>query len=143
MDKILISITPIKQIEPMECSIVCMRMILSFYGTKVSSQDVHDYIVRDLSGGSFNTEIARFAKRKGFNVDCLSYHLGLFDPSDAKLNKDGLIKKLEEQKKHPWFSSDYFLITDSIVNALKDGVNYLIQIPSPEIIKRHLSKKIH
>ncbi len=139
--RIEIPITPIKQVDPNECSIVCLKMIMSFYGVNLSSQDIYSSILRDLSGGSFNTEIARFAKNKGFKVDCFSYHLGLFDPKDTKLSKNELIKKLIGQKNHPWFSSEYYLVTDSIINALKNGVDYKIHIPSADIINKYLLNK--
>jgi len=141
-EKNYISIKPIKQIDPMECSIACLRMVLDYYGVSIQTKEIYDSIVRDLSGGSFNTEIARFAKMKGFKVECFSYHLGLFDPSDVSLSKEDLIKKLNTQMKNPWFSKEWSLLTNSIIQALKNGVDYIIKIPSRDIILTYLKNKV-
>src|SRR3989344_4435698 len=101
-----LNITPIRQIEPRECSMVCLRMILDYYGKDYSLLDIDKEIFKSYDGSSYNTEIARFAKNKGFKVSCYAYHLYITDPSDGKLNKESLIDKLRKELTQTWFDKE-------------------------------------
>lgn len=68
-----LNITPLRQSEPNECPIICLRMVLNYYGYIVTSADIYKSIIRHNDGSSFNTEIARFAKNLGLNVTCFAY----------------------------------------------------------------------
>lgn len=137
-----LNITPIRQIEPKECSMVCLRMILNYYGEDHFIQDIYKELFKAYDGSSYNTEIARFAKNKGFDVSCFAYHLYITDPSDGKLSKKELIDKLKLELMQPWFNKENTLIVESTVKAIEDGVDYKIQKPSANLITSYLEKKV-
>lgn len=133
-----INIKPLQQLEPRDCAITCLRMILEFYGTPFSSAQIYDFLLKTADGSSYNTEIARFAQAKGYQVDCWAYHLYITDPSDAQLPKKDLITKLKTQLTHPWFDKELTLLVEATIQAIEDGVNYLIQKPDMATIQSYL-----
>lgn len=138
-----IPIKPIKQESSNDCSITCMRMILDYYGVAATRDEIFNYVIKATSdGGSFLSEIARFAKSKGFNVDLYSFNLYLTDPADAKLTKKRFLRKLEMELKNSKRDKYYDLMLESTIKAIKGGINYIIAKPTVEIIKKYLSKKI-
>lgn len=139
----LVKIKPLKQPDPMACSITCLRMILDYYGCEVSQDEVYKFIVRATpEGGSFLSEIGRFANKVGFQVDLLAYNSYLTDPKDALLPQDRLLKKLEKILAKSNRDKYYDLMLESTVKAIKEGVNYIIRKPNFEMIKSYLSKKV-
>lgn len=138
-----ISIRALKQETPNDCSITCMRMILDYYGLEVSRDEIYDFIIKaTLEGGSFLSEIGRFARSRGFDVDMYAYNLYLTGAKDAKLGKEKLLKKLERGLKNSKRDKYYDLMLESNIKAIKEGINYLIRKPNLKIIKLYLNKKI-
>lgn len=141
MTKILIK--PIKQESPNDCSITCMRMILDYYGLKISREEIFDFIIKATpDGGSFLSEIGRFAKSKGFAVDLYAYNLYLTNPEDINLAKDKFLDKLEKQLKDSKRDKYYDLMLQSTINSIREGINYVISKPNLEIITTYLQNKI-
>ena len=140
---IKIPVEPIKQETPNDCSITCLRMLLGYYGVKVSRQKIFDYVIKATDdGGSFLSEMARFARNQGFNVDLCAYNLYFTSSKDAKLDKNKLLKKLEKELRNSQRDKYYDLALESTIKGIKEGVNYLIKRPSPEVIKSYLKKRI-
>ncbi|OGM33463.1 hypothetical protein A2803_04685 [Candidatus Woesebacteria bacterium RIFCSPHIGHO2_01_FULL_44_21] len=143
MNKILIPIKPLKQSDPNACSVTCLRMILSYYGLEVSNDEIFDFIVKATpEGGSFLSEIGRFANSRGFGVDLYAYNLYLTDPKDADLSEDELLRKLERQLSDSQRDKYYDLMLKSTIDGVKEGVRYIIKKPSFEIIKEYLNNGI-
>ena len=118
-----ISIKPIKQESPNDCSITCMRMILDYYGLKISREEIFDFIIKATpDGGSFLSEIGRFARSKGFKVDLYAYNLYLTYPGDMDLSKEKLLDKLEKQLENSQRDNYYDLMLKSTIEGLKEGV---------------------
>ncbi len=138
-----ISIKPIKQESPNDCSITCMRMILDYYGLKISREEIFDFIIKATpDGGSFLSEIGRFAKSKGFAVDMHAYNLYLTEPEDSKLDKGEFLKKLVKELENSKRDKYYDLMLESTIKAIRNGINYVIAKPTVEIIKKYLNKMI-
>lgn len=138
-----IPIKAIKQETPDDCSITCMRMILGYYRLEVTRDEIFNFIIKATpTGGSFLSEIGRFARSKGFVVDQYSYNLYLVDSKDVKLSKKDLLKKLEKELENSQRDKYYDLMLESTIRAIKEGVNYFIKKPSIEIIRTYLSNKI-
>ena len=143
MKGLQIPIKPIKQLDPNSCSIACMMMVLDYYGLKISHKDIFDFIIKATpEGGSFITEIARFAKSKGFKVDCYAYNLYLTDPKDVELSKKKLLEKLEKELNDSKRDKYYDLMLESTIKGIKEGVNYIIKKPNFRIIKSYLTRSI-
>jgi|SRR3989344_684517 len=138
-----ISIKPIKQESPNDCSITCMRMILDYYGLKISRDEIFNFIIKATpDGGSFLSEIGRFARSKGFNVDLYAYNLYLTYPGDMDLSKEKLLDKLEKQLENSQRDNYYDLMLKSTIKGIREGVRYIIKKPSLEIIQTYLQNKI-
>lgn len=117
-------------------------MILSYYGLKVSDNEIFDFILKATpEGGSFLSEVGRFAKNRGFNVDLYAYNLYLTDPQDVTLSKKEFLKKLERQLRDSQRDKYYDLMLKSTIRGIKEGVKYIIKKPSFEIIGKYLNKK--
>lgn len=140
---IKISLKPIKQESPNDCSITCMRMILDYYGLKISRDEIFKYIIKATpDGGSYLSEIGRFAKNKGFIVDMYAYNLYLTDSKDTDLDKRKLLEKLEKELNNSERDKYYDLMLESTIKAIRENVNYFIVKPSFKIIKNYLNRKI-
>lgn len=131
----------IKQEGGDDCGITCLRMVLKYYGHDIPASDIKMFVIGD-SIGTFETEEGRFAKHLGLEADCFGYNLYLLSPQDTKLSLFELLKKLDEERQHPWFDCWYDKMYQSITKSLREGVNYCIQPPTPEIIKSYLKRKI-
>jgi hypothetical protein len=73
-------------------------MVLEYYGTTVSSEEIYAFVIKDADGGSFLTELARFARSRGFGADCFAYNLHLTEPHDVALPPSVIADKLEEKQ---------------------------------------------
>lgn len=143
MEMISIPIKPLKQPNPNACSITCLRMILNYFDCKVSHGEIFRFIIKATpEGGSFLSEIGRFANSKGFNVDLHAFNLYLTDPKDAGLSKNRFLRKLEGELKDSKMDKYYDLMLESTIGGIKEGINYIIKKPSIEIIKAYLNKKV-
>lgn len=143
MKNVLIPIKPLRQSDPNACSVTCMRMILSYYDLEVSNDEIFNFIVKATpEGGSFLSEIGRFARSKGFDVDLYAYNLYLTDPRDKILPSDQLVKRLEKILRDSQRDKYYDLMLKSTINGIKEGVNYIIKKPDFEIIKEYLNNNI-
>lgn len=143
MKNLQIPIKPIRQVNPDSCSIACLMMVLDYYGIKVSHEEIINFIIKATpEGGSFVTEIARFAKSKGFKADCYAYNLYLTDPKDIELPKEKLLEKLEKELNNSKRDEYYDLMLESTIKGIKEGVNYIIKKPNFSIIKSYLTKSI-
>lgn len=140
---IKIPVKPIKQESPNDCSITCMRMILAYYGLNIPRDEIFKYIIKATpDGGSYLSEIGRFAKSKGFIVDMYAYNLYLTDSKDADLGKRKLLEKLEKELNNSERDKYYDLMLKSTIKAIGESVNYFIVKPSFKIIKNYLNRKI-
>ncbi|MCG2702711.1 hypothetical protein L6273_06290 [Candidatus Parcubacteria bacterium] len=117
-------------------------MILDHYGVESRIGEINQSVWKAIDGSSFNTEIAQFAKLKGLLVDCFGYHLSIIDPQDSKLSAKDLTKKLEIEANNPLFNRDFVPLVNSLISAIKNGVNYHISKPSLETIKEYLEKSV-
>ncbi|MBU4210700.1 hypothetical protein KKC08_02550 [Patescibacteria group bacterium] len=120
----------------------CLKMILDHYGVESRIGEINQSVWKAIDGSSFNTEIAQFAKLKGLLVDCFGYHLSIIDPQDSKLSAKDLTKKLEIEANNPLFNRDFVPLVNSLISAIKNGVNYHISKPSLETIKEYLEKSV-
>jgi len=138
-----INVKPFIQETPNDCSITCVRMILNYYNINVSKKEIISFIVKVApDGGSFLSEIARFAKSKKLNVDLCAYNIYLTDPSDKHLSKKKLLAKLENQLKNSTRDKYYDLMLISTIKAIKENVNYIIKKPSIQGISNYITNGI-
>jgi hypothetical protein len=135
-------IKPIKQETQKNCTSACLRMILNYYGCHATLSEINGFITKDSEGYSFETEMARFARHKGFQVDCFAYNLYLTDPKDSALTPSALLQKLEQERMHPWFDSWYELKLQSTLRSIREGVKYVIQRPDLRVMLSYLQKGV-
>jgi len=118
-------------------------MLLSYYGVSVSYKEILQFIIKiPPDNTSFLMEMARFARSKGFSVDCFAYNLYLTDPKDNQLSKSDLLKKLKHELNSHSRDKFYDLMLESTIKGIKEGINYLIKKPDFEILKFYLTRKI-
>jgi hypothetical protein len=108
-------------------------MVLRYYGVQSSSDAIRQAILKDEQGGSFNTEIARYARRLGFPTTCYGYNLYLTDPeTDRTLTPGELVKRLERAA--PAADRRYEAMRRSTVAYLREGGSYAIERPRLDLI---------
>lgn len=117
-------------------------MVLSYYNHPAVRDIVEAELLRDADGTTFETELARYARLQGFEVDCYAYNLYLTDPSDRQLTCEELLTKLKGEMKHPWLKSWQKPKLASIIRCIEVGVNYVIQRPSLDVINAYLRRSI-
>lgn len=116
-------------------------MILGYYGLKISHDEIYRSILKTDKEASFNSEMALFARRKGFAVDCFAYNFYYTDPEDKKLSKKELLYKLERKLKKSNRDKYYDQMLESTIRCIKEGVKYTIQKPNFNIFVSYLGQK--
>lgn len=114
---------------------------MQYYGYTLSPQEIDAALLKDTEGGSFLTELARYARSRGLLADCFAFNLYLTDPSDAALSPHSLVKKLKAQQlkiKDQWYES----MRESTILSISAGVKYIIQKPQLSTIALYLSQNI-
>jgi hypothetical protein len=135
-------IRPIRQEFSTNCTSACLRMVLSYYNHPATRYLVEKDLLTDSDGTTFETELARYARLQGFEVDCYAYNLYLTAPSDRQLTKKQLLTKLNKELEHPWLKSWQKPKLTSIIRCLEAGVNYIIQRPRLAIMTEYLQQSI-
>jgi hypothetical protein len=116
-------------------------MVLGYYGYELAADEIDGALFKDVAGCSFNTDVARIARRHGFAADCYGYNLYLTDPEDGALPQDELLGKLRDEQgrlEDQWYAP----MLHSIVAALDEGVRYVIQRPSWDTIAGYLARDV-
>lgn len=131
----------IKQKHKMGCGAAAMSMVYKYFGKDISEKE----IIKETGGltkwGSFTTDYALMAKKLGFKVICHSYNLEYFEPSYKKLTRANFIKKtksLIKKEKRAYNKREL----KSILKVLESNINFKMVIPSLDIIKKFLDKKL-
>jgi hypothetical protein len=117
-------------------------MILNYYGCHATISEIDGFITKDSEGYSFETEMARFARCKGFEAVCFAYNLYFTDPKDVTLTSSALLHKLEQERMLPWFDSWYELKLQSALCSIGEGVKYVIQRPDLRVMLSYLRKGV-
>lgn len=139
---IKIPVEPLKQATSDDCSITCLRMLLGYYGVRVSRNEIFEFILKATpEGGSFLSEMARFARKEGFAVDLFAYNLYLTDPIDNNLPTNQLLEKLQKELEDSKRDKYYDLMLESTINGIKEGIKYIIKKPNTEIIRAYLNRE--
>lgn len=131
----------IKQKSKVGCGAATMSMIYKYFGKDISEKEIEKEIGGFKKFGSFATDHALMAKRLGFTVICYSYNLEYFEPNDTKLSRRDLIKKtislIKKEKKNLHKKE-----LDSILKVLRSNVGFKMRMPSLNIIRKLLDKKL-
>jgi predicted double-glycine peptidase len=134
-------VEPILQHGPTTCTNACLRMVGRYFGRDFDREEIDRALYKDTAGCSFNTDLARIARRHGFAAECYGYNLYLNDPSDGDLGSTALLAKLRHEQanlRDPWYGP----MLDSIVAALDEGVAYLVRRPAFEIAASYLRQRV-
>jgi predicted double-glycine peptidase len=134
-------VEPILQEGPTSCTNACLRMVARYFGQEISRDEIDRALFKDSAGCSFNTDVARIARRHGFAAECYGYNLYLNDPADGDLAQSALLGKLRHEQanlRDPWYRP----MLDSIVAALEEGVGYAVRRPTFEIAASYLRQRI-
>lgn len=140
-----IPIRPINQEDRADCLLVCLRMVLDYFGLAIDSQTVDAFFIKQ--GTTFSlapevTDCALFARRAGLSVDCLAYNLYLTDPrSDALLSSQALLEKLRA-KQVSLSQAQFAPALESIIRCLEAGCTYRIARPKLQTIGKYLKRQI-
>ena len=131
----------IKQKSGVGCGAAAMSMVYKYFGKDISEKEIEKEIGGFNKSGSFVTDHALMAKKFGFTVVCYAYELEYFEPSDAKLSRKDFIKKtktLIKKEKKRLIAKEL----KSILRILESNINFKMEMPSLEVIKRNLDKKL-
>jgi len=137
-----INLPILKQPTNKSCGTTCLRIVLAYHGIEISEKTISKNLIKDQEGGTFITELARFAKTLNLKATCFAYNLYLTDPStDKNIDSQTLINKLEKLKnglKDNWFLE----MTESIINTISSGISYIIKKPNIYLFKSYLRQAI-
>ncbi|OGH07685.1 MAG: hypothetical protein A2W22_00425 [Candidatus Levybacteria bacterium RBG_16_35_11] len=131
-----INVPLVKQEE--QCGGAAMSMIYKFFGINLSEEEIIKRVGK-MRWGTFTTEHALMADKLGFNVACYSYNLDLFSTSDLRLPRHELIKKTKELISKRKRSRE---ILKTTLRALESNIQFEMKIPSLQIIKDFLNRKL-
>jgi hypothetical protein len=134
-------LAPIRQDGPTTCTNACLRMVAGYFGREIDPGEIDRALFKDSAGCSFNTDLARIARRHGLRADCYGYNLYLNDPADAALAPKALLQKLRAQQASladPWYAP----MLGSIVGALAEGVCYRVRKPLFETAAAYLRQRV-
>jgi len=136
-----LKVSTIKQKSEVGCGAAAMSMVYKYFGRDILEKEIEKEIGGFLKFGSFATDHALMAKKFGFMVVCYSYNLEYFEPNDAKLSRQDLIKRtkflIKKEKKNLRKKE---LI--SILKVLRSRISFKMEVPSLKIIKNFLDKKL-
>jgi uncharacterized protein YvpB len=136
-----LNIPLLKQKYKTGCGLAAMSMVYKYFGKEVSEDKISKEIGGLTKWGSFAAEHALMARNLGFTVTCHSYNLEHFEPADAKLSRAGLIKKTKNLIKKEKKAHNRRLLK-SIYKVLQSDIDFKMKIPSLNVIKKFLDKKI-
>ena len=88
------------QPDDVTCGPTCLKKVYHFYGRDVPLEQVLEGVDRDQEGGTLAVNLAIAALGRGFRARIISYNLRLFDPTWARLGREGLIEKLRLRIPH-------------------------------------------
>ena len=132
----------LKQSTNKTCGNTCLRIVLSYYGYKISEETISNKISKDNKGGTWLTELGWFAKTLDLKPTCYAYNLYLTNPSkDKYLLPRALANKFERQRKSlkdDWFSG----MLNSTIKAISSGVSYIIEKPHEDLFKDYLRQSV-
>lgn len=136
-----LKVLTIKQESRLGCGAAAMSMVYKYFGKNISEKEIEKEIGGFLKFGSFATDHALMAIRFGFTVVCYSYNLEYFEPNDAKLSQQDLIKRtmflIKKEKKNLHKKE-----LNSILKVLGGEVDFRMRMPSLNIIRKFLDKKL-
>ncbi len=136
-----LKVPTIKQKHKDGCGAAAMSMVYKYFGKDISEKEIEKEIGGFKKFGSFATDHVLMAKKLGFTIICHSYNLEYFEPNDAKLSQQNLIKRtkllIKKEKKNLCKKE---LI--SILKVLKSEINFEMRMPSLNVIKKFLDKKL-
>jgi len=125
----------------MGCGAAGMSMLYKYFGKDILEEE----IIKETGGltkwGSFTTDHALMAKKLGFKVTCHSYNLEYFEPSDAKISRTRFIRKtksLIRREKRAYNKREL----KSILQVLRSDIEFKMRIPSLNVMRRFLDKKL-
>jgi hypothetical protein len=134
-------VAPIRQDGPTTCTIACLRMVARYFGHEVDPSAVAAALFTDSAGCSYNTDLARIARRLGLEAECHGYNLYLNEPGDGALAPAALLAKMRATRAtlaDPWYRP----MLESIVAALEEGVRYVVRRPTWAAIADYLRRGV-
>lgn len=140
-NKMKIQVHIIKQKNKMGCGAAAMSMVYKYFGKDIAEKE----IIKETGGltkwGSFTTDHALMARKLGFKVICHSYNLEYFEPSYTKLSRADFIRKTKSligKEKRAYNKREL----KSILKVLKSDIDFKMVIPSLNIMRKFLDKKL-
>lgn len=86
-----------KQEAGLSCGLACMRMVLGYYGDKVSEKELSKHI-KIHSYGTFTTDLGALALERGYKVTVFTFHLRLLGPLEIPFGTKVTDKLLSSAK---------------------------------------------
>lgn len=131
----------IKQKHKDACGPAAMRMLYKYFGKDVAEERIIKEIKGLTKWGSFVSDLAFMSKKLGFKVICHSYALIYFDPSFAKISRKEFIKRIKSlirKEKRKYNKREL----KSILRVLKSDIDFKMRMPSLDLVRRFLDKKL-
>jgi len=134
-----LKVTPYKQKDELSCGPTCLRMVLAYYGLKVTEEEIVKSaggIKKDYYKGILATDLGLAVEKFGLGVALFSYNTYIMDPTDK--TKKRIINKLKQIR--PKEKERYR--AQSIIKFLKSKGEYKVKAPDIKDLYKFIRKKV-
>ena len=126
------------------CGPTCLHAVYTYYGLRISLEEVIKTIERSASGGTLAPLLGKHAIQHGFSTTIYIHNLDVFDPTWFRMgeaNNEVLLAKLTEQLK---YKDNKGIVQESIayMQYLQLGGKVCFRLLNPSLLKWYFKQKI-
>lgn len=127
-----------KQPDELTCGPTCLYSVYQFFQDQVTLESVVNDVVMLEEGGTFTSNLASDALKRGYHAAIYSFNLQIFDPTWRYLSREEIIEKLEIQATHKK-GKKLNLATKAYLRFLKLGGELRFEDLTPNLLTSYLS----
>ena len=125
--------------DTVDCGIVGMAMLLKYYGIDVSYEDIKKEIkIHEI--GTYAPQLGIYLIKKGFDVEIITLHPGLFTKKGILLTKDQILNRFKELYGTAKLDKNKITL-EYFIEFLEKGGKIKIKIPTKEDIIEEINQK--
>lgn len=136
----MLDVKTIRQQESsVECGLVTLEMLYSYYGANKTIDDLRKEITT-IEVGTFSPQLGLNLLNNGFEVEIITHNPLLVERKDTDLSQGELLKKFEEKLNKYTTKDDNYIGLDYFIKFMKAGGKVKIKIPEFADLKIELDE---